>query len=558
MSILLATLNARYAHASFGLRYLLANMGDLRGRTRIMEFDINQRIMDIAEEILRGNPRIVGIGVYIWNAAQCNELVALLKRIRPDLVVVLGGPEVSHETDQQEIVRRADYVITGEGDLAFAELCRKLLDETRPLGNGDGATAENQTEKILGWQGQVRLPVSHGQAYLPMPPNQSTRAVIERPPNKIIPATLPEFAQLQLPYDEYTEDDIRHRVIYVEASRGCPFRCEFCLSSLDVPVRNVPLDRFLPAMQRLLDRGVRHFKFVDRTFNLNLAFSSAILEFFLARYVDGLFLHFEMIPDRLPESLRTLIARFPAGSLQFEVGVQTFNEDAAQRISRRQDNAKVEENFRFLRQRTGVHIHADLIAGLPGEDLASFAAGFDRLVALGPQEIQLGILKRLRGTPIVRHDAEWEMVYSPHPPYEILRNKLIDFDTVQRLRRFARYWDLVANSGNFLAALPLVWTSTSPFDGFMRFSDWLYTRAGKRTHGFALNTLAGLLAEYLATELTIPRDEVFAALASDYTRTGRREVPEFLRGAVSPPPARRRSAIAARQQRHAGKGEGRR
>src|SRR4029078_8933745 len=134
------------------------------------------------------------------------------------------------------------------------------------------------------------------------------------------------------------------------------------------------------------------FKFVDRTFNLNLNISREILRFFHERYVPGLFLHFEMIPERLPEALREWIRKFPPGALQFEVGIQTFNEEVANRISRRQDNSKIAENFRFLREETGVHIHADLIAGLPGEDLASFAAGFDRLVKLAPQEIQLGIL----------------------------------------------------------------------------------------------------------------------------------------------------------------------
>src|SRR5205085_1814280 len=249
------------------------------------------------------------------------------------------------------------------------------------------------------------------------------------------------------------------------------FKCEFCLSSLDVPVRNVPLDAFLAAMGRLLDRGVRQFKFVDRTFNLNLNVSRSILQFFLDGYRPGLFLHFEMIPDRLPEPLRDLIRQFPPGALQFEVGVQTFNEEVAARISRRQDNAKLADNLRFLRAETGVHVHADLIVGLPGEGVESFAAGFDRLVALRPQEIQVGILKRLRGTPIVRHDVEWEMVYSPHPPYEILQTKLIDFATMQRLRRFSGYWDLIANSGNFVETTPLIWREASPFANFMKLSD---------------------------------------------------------------------------------------
>src|SRR5437667_1911505 len=252
---------------------------------------------------------------------------------------------------------------------------------------------------------------------------------------KVIAAELPQFNQLVLPYELYDQRDVEHRVIYVEASRGCPFKCEFCLSSLDVPVRNVPLEPFLEAMQSLLERGVRHFKVVDRTFNLSLKIGQRILQFFLERYRPGLFLHFEMIPDRLPEGLRELIRKFPSGALQFEVGIQTFNEEVAERISRRQDNFKLEENLRFLRAETGVHVHADLIVGLPGEDLASFAAGFDRLVALGPQEIQVGILKRLRGTPIVRHDRDWEMIYSPHAPYEVLRTGAIDFPTMQRLRR---------------------------------------------------------------------------------------------------------------------------
>src|SRR5439155_19014129 len=164
--------------------------------------------------------------------------------------------------------------------------------------------------------------------------------------------------------------------------------------------------------------------------------SQTILEFFLERYQPGHFFHFEMVPDRLPEPLREVIAKFPKGALQFEVGIQTFNEEVGRLIKRRQNYQKLEENLRFLRATTGVYIHADLIAGLPGESVESFAAGFDRLVALGPQEIQVGILKRLRGTPIVRHDTEWKIAYNPHPPYDILQNKLIDFATMQKLKRF--------------------------------------------------------------------------------------------------------------------------
>jgi len=475
--IILTTLNAKYAHCAFGLRCLMANLGELQPRATILEFDIHQRPIDIAERILAHDPKIIGIGVYIWNAVESTHLVADLKRVRPDLVVIVGGPEVSYEVEQQPICRDADFVISGEGDLAFAELCRGLL--------AGGAV------------GDRALPTTYGVAVGRAGPS----------PPKVITASPPTFDQLILPYDLYTDEDIAHRVIYVEASRGCPFECEFCLSSLDVPVRNAPLDRFLAAMQSLLDRGVRQFKFVDRTFNLNIRFSSAILQFFWERYTPGLFVHFEMIPDRLPEPLRNIIRMFPPGALQFEVGIQTFNERVAELISRRQDNAKAEENLRWLRAQTGVHVHADLIVGLPGEDLDSFAAGFDRLVALQPQEIQVGLLKRLRGTPIVRHDRDWQMMYSPHPPYEILQTKLVDFFTMQRLRRFARYWDLVANSGHFVEATALILRNGSPFWSFLKFSDWLYAET-KQTHGIALPRLTELVAHYLTEAMGLPEREV--------------------------------------------------
>ena len=479
--IILSTLNAKYIHCAFGLRYLLANLGQLKSRASLVEFDINRRPTDIVEELLRSDPKIIGFGVYIWNVAQTTIVIAALKRVRPGITIIIGGPEVSFETGDQEIVRLADHVITGEADLKFNEVCEQLLGERPSL-------------------------------------------------QKVIHAELPDLAVLAMPYDRYTVEDIDHRVIYVEASRGCPFTCEFCLSSLDIPVRQFPLDPLCLQLQRLLDRGAMQFKFVDRTFNLNLATSRAILEFFLDRYRPGLFVHFEMIPDRLPESLREIIARFPKGALQFEVGIQSLNPDVCELISRRQNVERLADNLRFLRARTGVYIHADLIAGLPGESVDSFATGFDRLVALQPHEIQVGILKRLRGTPIVRHDAEWQMVYSPNPPYEILQTRLIDFMTMQRLRRFARHWDLVTNSGHFVETAPLLWSSAdcTPFSGFMRWSEWLFAHVGHH-QGIALDRLAAFLFEFLTKELALPTESVASGLWRDYQRGGRKDAPQFLR-----------------------------
>ncbi|MCB1276455.1 B12-binding domain-containing radical SAM protein [Prosthecobacter sp.] len=503
--IVLATLNAKYIHSSFGLRYLLANLGELKERACLMEFQINQSPVEILEAVLAQEPRIVGFGVYIWNVAETTEVLGMLRRLRPKIRIILGGPEVSYEQEGQSIVALADHVITGEADLKFAEVCGVLLGGDEP-------------------------------------------AIAALP--KVIPAGLPTLERLALPYDLYSDADLAHRILYVEASRGCPFTCEFCLSSLDVPVRAFALEAFLNAMQELLDRGALTFKFVDRTFNLHLPTSLAILRFFLDRWREGMFLHFEMVPDRLPEQLREVIREFPAGAVQFEVGIQTFDEATSKNISRRQNLVRLEDNLRFLREQTGIHVHADLIVGLPGEDVASFGRGFDRLMAMGPQEIQVGILKRLRGTPIVRHDEEYHMKYSPVPPYEILENREITFTEMQRMRRFARYWDLVANSGNFTCTLALLWNeSGSPFDSFLAIADHLHAKL-RRTHQIALPVLAQALFDYLTSERGVSTDEAAKTLMEDWNRVPGRESLRLNGTTRMDREGPKRSTAGSRQARH--------
>ena len=423
--IILTAFNARYAHSAFGARYLLANLGELKACAGLLEFDLSVQPRIAVEKILAHGPQIVGIGCYIWNIDLVTRIAALLKHIRPDIVLILGGPEISYETEQQELFAYADYVICGEGEIEFAKLCQNIL--------------KHKDTKIIKKHSLSPLCL-HGE--------------------KIIHAEPVDVEQIELPYDLYTDEDIAHRAIYVEASRGCPFRCEYCMSSLDSCVRYFPEQRFLAAMQKLLDRGALTFKFVDRSFNINIDFALKILAFFRERYRPGMMLHFEMIPDRLPDDLMAAVADCPPGMLQFEIGIQTFNETVAHRIRRPLNIAVIEANMNRLRSETNVHIHSDLIAGLPGEDLESFAAGFDRLLALHPQEIQLGILKRLRGAPIDRHSREWDMVYSPHAPYEILQTSLIPFGQMQRIQRFARYWDLTVNNGRFIETAPLIWTES--------------------------------------------------------------------------------------------------
>ncbi|MET0081970.1 MAG: DUF4080 domain-containing protein [Sedimenticola sp.] len=476
--IILSTLNARYIHSALGLRYLLANMGELENSTAIREFTLETRPADLAERLLAETPEIIGFGVYIWNIEETTRLVALLKALAPEVTIVLGGPEVSHECGQQPIVAMADHVITGQADLAFAALCRGLLA-------GD------------------------------------------TPSEKIIRPTLPDLKSLHLPYRTYTDEDIANRVIYVEASRGCPFKCEFCLSALDKTSWPFHLPDFLQEMALLHERGVRHFKFVDRTFNLDLKSSIAILEFFLDRLDEELFLHFEVIPDRLPAKLKSVLQRFPKGTLQLEVGVQSFNPEVQTLISRKQDNEKSCENLHWLREESNAHLHTDLIIGLPGEDMQSFGRGFDRLCALKPHEIQVGILKRLRGAPVNRHTDAYCLRFNPNPPYDILSSDRIDFPTMQRLTRFARYWDMIANSGRFSTSLNLI-LGPKPFDRFLQLSDWLFERTGQ-VHRIALKRLFDLLHEGMLQVLGIEQKTAVEALASDYHRASLKGLPAFLR-----------------------------
>lgn len=484
--ILLCTINASYIHAAFGLRYLYANMpGALQSKASILEFTTHLRPAEIVEKILLRKPHIVGFGIYIWNTTHSTQVIELLKAIAPDIKLIIGGPEVSYEYQQQTIFKLADHLIIGAGDTGFGQLCQQLLNYNQP---------------------GVAIP-------------------------KVFPHQEPALKELRMPYQYYTDEDIKNRVIYVEASRGCPFKCEFCLSALDKTSLAFDLEGFLEELDKLYQRGARNFKFVDRTFNLKTETSLKILDFFLQRLDDQLFLHFEIIPDRLPEQLKASIAQFPAGCLQFEIGVQSFNHQVQSLISRKQDNDKTINNLKWLGAHSHAHIHADLIFGLPGEALSSFANGFDTLYQLRPHDIQVGILKRLRGTPIIRHSEVFQLKFEATAPYSIVSTSLVDFLTIQKMVRFARYWELISNSGHFQQTLQ-GFLQYQPFYRFYTFSDWLYNFSGK-THQISLRNLYDYL--YLGlTQFTLydsnyscSEQEIIDALLSDYQNSGLKGQPEF-------------------------------
>ncbi len=473
--IILTTLNARYTHTSIGLRYLYANMQEFQKQTKIMEFSINDTIQSVAEKILEQQPTIVGIGVYIWNATQTHELLEVIKKVSPATKVILGGPEVSY-TPFRVNYDRADFVIQGEGDTAFYKLCKEIQNN-------------------------------------------------QEPQESIIRPVMADLATLELPYAYYSDEDISNRYIYVEASRGCPFLCEFCLSSIDEKVRNFDIDRLLEAFEKLWARGVRNFKFIDRTFNLNMRFANKILDFFLDKE-EKFFAHFEVIPDHFPESIKNKIALFPPESLQLEVGIQTLNPEISENISRPLKLQKIRENLSFLEQETQVHMHVDLIVGLPGEDLKSFGRNLNELKAMVSCEIQIGILKKLSGTTIDRHDRAYEMVYSDIPPYDILSTKDVCFSEIQRMKRFARFWDIAYNSGNFKKSVDLLFGDDA-FENFLDFSDWAY-KTTQSTWKISLDRFAQLLYDYMIDKGHAAQI-VGETLLKDVMQVQGRTIPKFLK-----------------------------
>ncbi len=460
--IVLATINARYTHASLALRYLFANLGDMKDDATIQEFVINEDMQRVAEDILSRSPQIVGVGVYIWNAIDAKELIETIKKVSPQTTVVIGGPEASYLPHRVDF-SAADYVISGEGEEAFASLCKSILDGNPPK------------ERFI----------------------------------KAAPINLKNIA---LPYEYYTDEDLAHRYLYIEASRGCPFECEFCLSSIDEKVRYFDSDTLMEAINKIWERRGRRFKFVDRTFNLNITLATKLLDFFLSKDLPYK-VHFEVIPEAFPSALKEKLAAFAPDTMQLEVGIQTLNPAIAANINRKMDFEKIKENITFLETHTNAHLHVDLIVGLPGEDLASFGKGLNTLASLTKSEIQIGILKKLSGTTMSRHDQEQGMIYSDKPPYDILQSGAVSFVDIQRMKRFARFWDITYNSEKFTKTLEIMW-GDDVFGGFLAFSDWVYATA-QMTHQISFKRMCELIFVYLTEVLRHDKVNIATIIAED-------------------------------------------
>lgn len=415
MNVVLSTLNSKFIHSSLALRYLKA-YGEAHGQAYdIVEYTINMPVLHILSDITEHDIDVLGFACYIWNIEMTLHVVDMVKAVRPDIKIVLGGPEVSFTAD--ELLERCpniDYIVQGEGEEAFHALITALqlgndgLDPVIPgvRGRRDGS--------ILG----------------------SLEAV-----------EVSDLSSIPFPYTEEDMDDLEHKIIYYESSRGCPFSCQYCLSGNKNTVRFFPQERTLEELQWFIDHGVKQVKFVDRTFNCAPHHHRPLMEFMRDSDTDMNF-HLEMEPELMTEWETNILCETPPGRIQIEVGVQSTHKKTLDAINRYNDWPYIQKSIRPIIQAGRTHVHMDLIVGLPHEDFKRFGQSFNDLFSLQPHALQIGFLKLLKGSG-VRRMREYKYVADPLAPYEVLSTHVLPYDDVRFLKYFEDVFERFYNSERF-------------------------------------------------------------------------------------------------------------
>lgn len=415
MNVVLSTLNSKFIHSSLALRYLKA-YGEAHGQAYdIVEYTINMPVLHILSDITEHDIDILGFACYIWNIEMTLHVVDMVKAVRPDIKIVLGGPEVSFTAD--ELLERCpniDYIVQGEGEEAFHALVTALhlgndgLDPVIPgvRGRRDGS--------ILG----------------------SAEAVEVR-----------DLSTIPFPYTEEDMEDLEHKIIYYESSRGCPFSCQYCLSGNKNTVRFFLQERTLEELQWFIDHGVKQVKFVDRTFNCAPHHHRPLMEFMRDSDTDMNF-HLEMEPELMTEWETNILCETPPGRIQIEVGVQSTHKKTLDAINRYNDWPYIQKSIRPIIQAGRTHVHMDLIVGLPHEDFNRFGQSFNDLFSLQPHALQIGFLKLLKGSG-VRRMNEYKYVADPLAPYEVLSTHVLPYEDVRFLKYFEDVFERFYNSERF-------------------------------------------------------------------------------------------------------------
>lgn len=434
MKILLTAINTKFVHSNLAVRYLKAFTKDMDYRGKIREFSINDRDEKILEEIIKEKPNVVAFSTYIWNIEIVKRLSKLIKLVDENIEILYGGPEVSYDSYNILKELEGDYIIEGEGEKTYREFVEYKL-------------GERELESIRGLHYKKGEQVySNG----------------KRP--------LMNMDELVFPYEE--NEDLDNKIVYYEASRGCPFNCKYCLSSTTHGVRFLDIERVKRELEYFINKEVRLVKFVDRTFNCNHKFSMAIWEFLINQDTKTKF-HFEISADILKDKEIELLTKAPKDRFQFEVGVQTTNDEVLNKINRFVNFSDIKEKVEELEKVKNIKQHLDLIAGLPGEDYESFKKSFNEVYLIKPEEIQLGFLKLLRGSSMREEAEEYGMKYSPYPPYEILKTKDISYDELLVLKKVEEMVDKYYNSGKFNNIIKyLVKKFETPFEFYLSLGEY--------------------------------------------------------------------------------------
>lgn len=415
MNVVLSTLNSKFIHSSLALRYLKA-YGEAHGQAYdIVEYTINMPVLHILSDITEHDIDVLGFACYIWNIEMTLHVVDMVKAVRPDIKIVLGGPEVSFTAD--ELLERClniDYIVQGEGEEAFHALVTALQ-----LGN-DGLDPV-----IPGVRGRR---------------NGSILGSLEA-------VEVSDLSSIPFPYTEEDMDDLEHKIIYYESSRGCPFSCQYCLSGNKNTVRFFPQERTLEELQWFIDHGVKQVKFVDRTFNCAPHHHRPLMEFMRDSDTDMNF-HLEMEPELMTEWETNILCETPPGRIQIEVGVQSTHKKTLDAINRYNDWPYIQKSIRPIIQAGRTHVHMDLIVGLPHEDFNRFGQSFNDLFSLQPHALQIGFLKLLKGSG-VRRMREYKYVADPLAPYEVLSTHVLPYDDVRFLKYLEDVFERFYNSERF-------------------------------------------------------------------------------------------------------------
>lgn len=419
MKLMLTTLNSKFVHSCLSIRYLRGYSRDIID-TVLKEYTINQSIDYIVSEIYKIRPSIIGFSTYIWNKEETLEIAESLKMIMPDIKIFLGGPEVSFDGPElMEENKFIDFIIYGEGEETFQEFINIYVE----------SGSYESVKGLIYRDGQAR------------PVKNPARPLIQ------------DLNTIPSPYDEEVGRELENRIIYYESSRGCPFNCKFCLSSTIKGVRYFDLDRVKRELGILIDAKVRQVKFVDRTFNANKEYAMGIMNYIMDRNPQGINFHFEVTAHLLDEEMLEFLSQVKEGLFQFEVGVQSTNDQVIEAVGRTTDFPKLREVTKRIKSFGKIHQHLDLIAGLPYEDYESFARSFDDVYEIRPEKIQLGFLKLLKGSELRRLEDNYGFKYLDKAPYEVLETDYIDYKHIRRLKAIDNMVDKYYNEEIFRYSL---------------------------------------------------------------------------------------------------------